>query len=672
MKKYISTLVLLLLFMLSACQQENEPTAEERFADYTKLWEEKKFEQMYAMLAEPSKEEFGKEEAVQRFKNIYDDLGIENVKVSFAKKEEEEKNQNKKETTIPFKVTMDSIAGEISFNYEAKLLKEEREEEGANWYVDWNQGFIFPQIKDGQGIGVATTKPERGEIFDRNGKGLAINAEFREIGVVPQGFGEKEAETKKQIAELLNMTVEQIDNALSAGWVKPDSYVPLKKIPAKEEEKISKLTSLPPVTTKETTGRYYPYGKAAAHLTGHIDKITAEDLEEMDAEKYNANSMIGRKGLELVFEKKLSGTPGAKIYAKNENGENTLIAQKEVVHGEDVNLTIDAELQKKLHESYQKKAGTATAINPKTGEALALVSYPAYDPNNYTYGFDPELHKKLQENTLQPLLNRFSKTYAPGSVIKPVTAGILLTSGTIDPQETMKIDGLQWAKEDGSWGNYKITRVSESEGPVDITNAMIRSDNIFFARAAIRMKPEEFRNGLANFGFSQEIPFEYPIQASQISNEDTFRDDLLVANTAYGQGELEMSLLHLAISYTPLFNEGNLLDPSLVKTEEAKAVWKENATDPQYNDLIKNALREVVVNPKGTARAADIDDVKLSGKTGTAELKRTLDEKGEENGWFVTYPTDNPELLVAMMVENVEEGSSEVVEQAAGVFQDIR
>ncbi|MFG6116707.1 penicillin-binding transpeptidase domain-containing protein [Halobacillus sp. MO56] len=669
MRKLSGALMIILLIITAACSNKDEPTAEERFTKYINLWQDQKFEEMYDMTAASSKEHYTKEEAVDRFKKIYQDFSIKDVEVTFEQKEEEEEEDKEKtEETIPFKVSMTSVAGDIEFDYEATLTKEEREADGEtkeNWYVNWNPGFIFPEIAEGQEVGLSTKNPVRGEIYDRNGNGLVINAEFLNIGVIPEQLGEEEAEMKQKISELLDMAVEDIDKKLSAGWVQknPGQFVPLKKIPADEKERIEKLVAMEPVSTQATTGRDYPYGEAAAHLTGYIRQVTAEDLEELDDEKYHANSMIGHGGLEGKMEDTLSGSPGVTIYAKSEEG-TTTIAETPVEHGEDVHLTIDAELQKKIYQSYEGKAGAAAAIHPTTGETLALVSSPAIDPNLRVYGTTKEL-----DDTGQPSLNRSMYTFAPGSTIKPVTAAIALSNGVIAPEETIDINGKTWAKEDGSWGNYEISRVTEFNGPVDVTNALIRSDNIFFARTALKMEQETFRAGLESFGFNQEIPIEYPVYNSQISNEDTFSDDLLMANTAYGQGQMEMSLIHLATAYTPFFNEGNLLKPTIVKGENTREIWKEGVTDPQYNDVIKNALRQVVAHEAGTARAANISGTSLSGKTGTAELKRTKDEEGKENGWFVVYPTENTDILLAMMKENAKSG--DVVKQAAGLFRNM-
>ncbi|MYL61213.1 penicillin-binding transpeptidase domain-containing protein, partial [Virgibacillus halodenitrificans] len=214
--------------------------------------------------------------------------------------------------TIPFKVTMQSIAGPITFDYEAKLVQEEKEEE-KDWFLQWDPGFIFPAMKDGGEVNLHTTAPQRGEILDRNQMQLAINAPVYEIGVIPEKMGPDSDKAKKELAGLLGMSVEEIDKALNANWVEPDLFVPLTKIPTTKEDLLDKLFQVNGVTNKEVTGRVYPAGKATAHLVGYVGKVTAEDLEEVEPGTYGPNDVIGKRGLEQLYEKQLRGEQGAQI-----------------------------------------------------------------------------------------------------------------------------------------------------------------------------------------------------------------------------------------------------------------------------------------------------------------------------------------------------------------------
>lgn len=598
MKKVILLFSMLLIIFLISCSND-EVTPNERFETYVKQWNKQKFKDMYNMLSTKTKETYSPENFIDRYDKIYGDLNISDLKIEMDKLDEEKLDtaMDEGKATIPFKVTMQSIAGPITFDYEAKLVQEEKEEE-KDWFLQWDPGFIFPAMKDGGEVNLHTTAPQRGEILDRNQMQLAINAPVYEIGVIPEKMGPDSDKAKKELAGLLGMSVEEIDKALNANWVEPDLFVPLTKIPTTKEDLLDKLFQVNGVTNKEVTGRVYPAGKATAHLVGYVGKVTAENLEEVEPGTYGPNDVIGKRGLEQLYEKQLRGEQGAQITITKDGEEETLLAEKPVKNGENVTVTIDVNVQEKIYKSFDGDAGTATAINPKTGETLALVSSPSFDPNDMLYGTSDSMWKDLQEDEKKPLLNRFSATFAPGSVIKPITGAIGLNNGTIKPGEGIKIEGLNWSNGKG-WGDYQVHRVSESNGPVDLTDALVRSDNIFFAMKAVEMGSEAYVKGLKQFGLSEKMPYEYPIAASTISSNGKLEDEVLLANSSYGQGELEMSSLHLATAYTTFLNGGSMLKPTLLTSEDKGQIWKKDLITKDQANHIQEALRKVV--EKGTA-----------------------------------------------------------------------
>ncbi|WP_226037112.1 penicillin-binding transpeptidase domain-containing protein [Aquibacillus saliphilus] len=671
MRKYLVLLPIALIFtVLIACSEE-EVKPEDRLEDYIQNWNDQNYSSMYDMISTDSQDQYPTEQFVDRYEKIYTDLEVENLNVTFDIPDNEE-TENEDETiqSFPIQVEMETLAGPITFDYQATMVQQEITEDEMSWFVSWDPGFIFPDLKEGGEIGIDSELPVRGQIFDRNQNGLAVNAGIYELGVVPERFGDNSDQQKEEIAELLELDVETINSALEAGWVEPHLFVPLKVMPTLNTEQAEELIAkVEPLTYQTTTGRIYPYGEATAHLTGYIGGITAEELEARDSTVYSPNDLIGKSGLESVFEKRLKGEKGVKIFVKHDAKENTVLAEKPVKNGDMINLTIDAELQREIYTSYQDDAGTAAAIHPKTGETLALVSSPSYDPNELAYGISTSNWEELQDDPKLPLQNRFSSTYAPGSTIKPITSAIGLKSGAIIPGEGIEINGLTWSKDD-SWGNNEVRRVSESNGPVDLTDALVRSDNIYFARKAIDMGSGTLVEGLNNFGFGEDIPFAYPITKSTVSNSGEIDREILLADTSYGQGEMQMSALHLALSFTPFLNDGTLLKPTLETSESTGEAWKTNLVSSDHAQLIQDVLRKVVSASNGTARDANIDNVQLSGKTGTAELKTSQDdEDGQENGWFVAYPAEH-DVLITMMVEGNSSGYA--VNKVADIFREIR
>ncbi|CDO03284.1 Beta-lactam-inducible penicillin-binding protein [Oceanobacillus picturae] len=673
MKKITIALAAIIMVVLAGCS-DDEVTPNERFDTYVKHWNEQEFSDAYGMLSSESTETYPTEEYVDRYNKIYEDLAISDLSISFSKLEEEELETAMEEgtATIPFEVAMESMAGPIEFDYEATLVQEGEEDE-QNWYVQWDPGFIFPELKDGGEISIQSEAPTRGEILDRNQMPLAINDKVNEIGIIPGKLGSNPEQSKEELSSLIGLSVDAIDEALNAAWVEPDLFVPLKKVPSTND--LSPLWEIDGVAGREVTGRVYPAGEAAGQLVGYIGNITAEELEEQEPGVYSANDMIGKRGLESLYEEQLKGKKGTRIEVIKENQEPIVLAETPVENGKNITLTIDVNVQESIFDSYEEDAGTAAAINPKTGETLALVSSPSFDPNEILYGTKANLWETLQEDEQQPLLNRFSSTFAPGSALKPITSAIGLKNGSIDPDEGLEIDGLTWSNGKG-WGDYAVRRVSESSGPVDLKDALVRSDNIYFAMQAVNMGSEAYVKGLKEFGFGEDLPYEYPFTASSISSDGKLDDEVLLANSSYGQGQLEMSSLHLATAYTTFLNEGNMIKPTLLTSEETAQVWKENLLDNDQANLMKDLLYEVGQSGTPSKYTAD-SEVGISGKTGTAELKLTTeDDSGEENGWFVGFPTKESEqdLLIAMMVENVKEkgGSVYTTKKVVDVFNELK
>jgi cell division protein FtsI/penicillin-binding protein 2 len=650
------------MLLLSACSEKPKP--EDRFAEYIDLWNTQKFTQMYDKLSSDTKASYEQKDFSERYKLIYESIGATNVNVSFVKPEEEVDVKDKQEISFPYSVSMDTVAGKIEFEHEAILVKEEIKE-GEDWFIKWNTGYIFPKLKEGQDVKITSIEPIRGQIFDRDGDALAQNGFVNEAGIVPGKLGEQRDQTIEQVANLLGMTSEEIEKKLNESWVKPDLLVPIKRVDPNNQELIDQLSVFEGVTfNKGIESRYYPLGESAAHLIGYVQTINAEELKELEAEGYTKNSKIGRVGLEQVYEKRLRGGNGWKIFIPD--GE--VIAEKDSVDGEDIYVTIDASFQRNVYAQLKGDAGTAIAIHPKTGETLVLASSPSYDPNDFIFGISAASWKEVNENPLKPLMARFNKTYSPGSTLKPFTAAIGLQSGVVKPKEKMKIEGKSWAKD--TWEGKTITRVSANLTDVNLQDAIVTSDNIYFARTALEIGNENFTKGLQSFGFGEEVPYEFPTRTSSITNEG-FTSEGLLADSGYGQGEIQISPVHLASTYSVFVNEGSMVKPYLEKkTNPTVEYWKENVISPENASLLLNSLVQVVEDPSGTAHEPIVEGIRIAGKTGTAELKASKEVEAQENGWFIGMKTDEPDLLIAMMIENVKgrNGSHYVIPKVKQLF----
>ena len=649
-------------FLPAACASqtvETKPQAspDTTFARFTEAWAGQDYSAMYQLLSSESKLSIAEADFTERYAKIMQ--GIEASELDFEMAADGlARSDDQASATIAFSVQMDTLAGRLDLTgYTMNLVQETASDANSKekiWTIHWSEELIFPGMGPTDKVRVRRIEPIRGEIFDRKGQGLAVNGELTTIGVVPSRFDPVREEALPQMAELLGISEERIEKALS-GASNPDWFYPVVTLAANANQLSAKLTAIDGVQYQKTAGRIYPAGASTGLLTGYIGPITAEELEKLAGKRYLATDRIGKMGLEQVYEERLRGQPGGEIIIVGEDGQRVKqqIALRDAVDGETIQLTIDLSTQYALYRQMQADAGAAAAVDPLSGEILALVSTPSFDPN-LLQTYVPDAVQTSWNEAVKPYFSsRFKQVYAPGSVFKLVTAAIGLNTGTLDPEEALEISGLKW-RPDSSWGTYAVTRVKDPGQPIDLLRAFLYSDNIYFAQQALAIGDAAFVQGAQGFGIGEDLPVDYPFNPSQLAN-DGLANPVLLADTGYGQGEVLVSPLHLALFYSTLATEGNLLKPFLEYREgNEPEVWKKQAIAAKHVPLLTEALLAVVEDPAGTGYTKDGSDHRLLGKTGTAELKQSLeDESAEENGWFVALNVDEPRLAIAMMIEDV-------------------
>lgn len=658
----------------------NVPDAspEETLKEYMSYISNQKYEQMYEMIDVGASGNICQEDFVKRNSAIYEGIGVDNIKIHITSYDKEQKE-------ICYETSMDTVAGNVTFENNVSFIQEK-----GTYKLVWSDSLIFPELDSTDKVKVSVTNAERGQILDRNGRVLAGKGVASSVGVVP-GKLENRDDAISQLADLLEMKVEDIERKLSAKWVKEDSFVPLKTIPKVDELKLlslkpdketlaekerhEKLLEIPGVKISDIGIREYPLGEAAAHLVGYVQNVTAEDLEEHDGEGYTSNSVIGKSGMEGLFEKELKGQNGCSITIVYSNGNKKKIIVSTIVeNGKDIKLTIDSNLQKELYEQFKDDKSCSVAINQYTGEVLALVSTPSYDNNDFIRGMSSEKWNALNEDENKPMYNRFRQVWCPGSTFKPIIAAIGLTTGAIDPNEDYGNEGLSWQK-DSSWGSYHVTTLHAYE-PVILKNALIYSDNIYFAKAALKIGERDMESSLTKLGFNEELPFDIKVAKSQFSNTDKIEKEIQLADSGYGQGQILVNPLHMACIYSAFCNEGNMIKPYLTYKEDAiPNVWVTAAFTKDAAQMVLEDTKEVINNPHGTGYAACRTDITLAGKTGTAEIKASKeDTTGTELGWFSVFTTDenmDRPIMIISMVEDVKGrgGSGYVVKKDSQVLE---
>ena len=619
------------------------------FASYIN---DKKYEDMYSLLSSKSKANISEEDFIKRNKNIYEGIEAKNFSVDIQSIENE-----KKLAKVTYKNSMDTMSGHVDFVNTVTLeLNEEKE-----YKIDWTSNLIFLELNTEDKVRVKTIEAKRGSILDRNGEYLATNGVASKIGLVPGKMSDNREEDIAKIAELLNMTSDGINSELSASYVKADTFVPLKTVGKNEMELKNKLLEIKGIKIIDADERIYPQGVSTSQLVGYIQPINAEELKEKAKDGYTSSSKIGKYGLERAYESTLRAVNGSEIYIEDANGnKKTSIAKQEQKDGQDVKLTIDSKLQQTVYEQFKDDKSAVVVMNPKTGEVLALASCPSFDSNDFSLGMTTADYKNLTENPDNLLYNRYLATYAPGSSFKPIIGAIGLTTGAFSADDDFGRSGTKW-QNDSSWGDFYITTLSTYNGPANLKNALIHSDNIYFAKAALKIGGKNLINSLKNIGFGQQIEFPQTISKSSYSNSESFTNETQLANSGYGQGEVLVNPIHMAMMYSAFVNEGNMIMPYLEYKENASSqtakYYKENAFSKEAANEVRDGLIQVVENPSGTAHSAKIEGKTIAGKTGTAEIKQSKDDtEGTEIGWFNAFnvgESDESLLLVVSMVENV-------------------
>ena len=617
---------------------------EQVVTEYFELLKKKDYKQMYQMLDQKTVYTPTQKYFVEKHKEIYDVINPSNIQVRVI---------DEKDNMVQYQISMDTVAGKVKYKNKVEIKNEQ---------IKFNKQLIFDEFSDKNKVKVITTQPFRGYILDRNGKYLAKQGNAYSVGLVRGKLnGENDY---AQIAKYLEINVENIQKKMSASWIKDDSFVPIKNISEQAKNQLIQqgILNIKGVKINTISMRVYPYDKITSPIIGYVQNVNSEDLKNHKNEGYNSTSVIGRSGIEAAYEKQLRGITSGQIdlVDKNDKVITNLCYKKVKMSPQDITLTIDIDLQQSLYNEYQNDKSASVALNPKTGEVLALVSTPSYSNNDFVLGLSTDKWNALNNDSNQPMMSRYKQAYTPGSTMKPITAAIGLETKTIDADKDLGAKD-KWQK-DSSWGNYYVTTL-HAPSPNNLKNAITYSDNVYFARSAVNIGKENLFKYYKNLKIGEKIPFELALNKSQYINKNQKVNDRLIADSGYGQGQILMNPVQLASIYSAFVNEGSIYQPHIVQ-EETKT-WIKNVFSKETTKTIKEYLINVIADEKGTGHSIYHDNVTLVGKTGTAEIKQSQsDTTGTELGWFTVMTTDSKQpLLITTMVEDVKDrgGSGYVV-----------
>jgi len=532
-------------------------------------------------------------------------------------------------------------------------------------------------------IALVPAPPGRGLIFDRNGVLLAENVSAYTLEIAPKGAAKLE-ETIAALSGIVEITPRdrQRFRRLLEDSRSTDS-VPLKV--RLTDEEVARLAAqrfrFPGVEIRARLFRSYPLGETAAHVIGHIGRISQEDKRRLEEQErlsaYAGSTHIGKVGVELSYESLLHGQVGAEEVEVSAGGRIVrTLSRQPPVPGANLVLSIDVRLQKLAEELYGDRRGALVAIEPKTGDVLALVSRPSFDPNLFVDGIDSQTWQSLNEDPDKPLLNRpLRGAYPPGSTYKPFMALAALTTGARTPQDTISDPGYF------QLGNHRFRDSKPSgHGTVDLRKSIVVSSDTYYYKAAYDMGVDRIHDFMKPWGFGQLTGIDLEHESAGILPSTQWKLKRYkqkwypgeTPSIGIGQGYNAFTMLQLAHATATLANDGIVMKPHVVQSIEDPVTHARRRTVPtesyrialrrEYLDLVRGAMADV--NRFGTGRIAFANtEYVAAGKTGTAQVigikqgerydARRVAERHRDHSLFMAFaPLEDPKIAIALIVEN--------------------
>jgi penicillin-binding protein 2 len=569
------------------------------------------------------------------------------------------------------------------------------------WLQVYRHDEFHAQAEDNR-IAVVPVPPARGLIYDRNGVLLAENVSAYTLELAPRQITNIEA-TIDGLAQLIEIGPRErrrfkrlYDDTKNSEWL------PLKsKLTDEEVARVAaNLYRFEGVDVRARLFRNYPLGDTASHVIGYIGRISPEEKRKLEesgtASQYAGSTHMGKVGVELSYESILRGDAGFDEVEVSAGGRAVRSLSRSPAHtGSNLMLSIDVRLQKLVEDWYGNRKGALVAIEPATGDVLAFVSKPTYDPNLFIDGIDPQTWQALNEDPAKPLLNRpLRGTYPPGSTYKPFMALAVLETGTRSPQTTIYDPGYFML------GGHRFRDSNpRGNGAVDLKKSIVVSSDTYFYGAAYEMGVDRIHDFMKPWGFGQLTGIDLSNEVTGIlpSSEWKMKRYKLkwlpgeTPSVGIGQGYNTFTMLQLAHATAILANGGKVIKPHVVKQvhnpsngSRTPTVSGESYTiplKPQYLALVRQGMVEV--NRVGTGRAAFAGaEYVAAGKTGTAQVigikqnerydARRIAERFRDHSLFMAFaPVDNPKVALALIVENGGFGAQAAAPIARKVFDYV-
>ena len=536
---------------------------------------------------------------------------------------------------------------------------------GRLFYVQIVQGKYYAQLAQENRVRLITTREERGRIVDRQGRILAGSKLSYSIALQPSAHQPTEWTTiLSRLSKILDIPTADLQNRLNQATNRSQWAVVVKRgINAAQVTQIKEqLSSFQGVEVRQDLMRHYPNGTLAAHVLGYVGEIDAETMKARQGQEYHFGDLLGKAGIEAVYESQLRGQQGGQQVEVNGVGQIIRkLADKPAQPGQEIQLTLDLELQKAAEVALGDRIGAIVALNPMTGEVLAMASRPDFDPNLFTKQISSQAWQQLQAKQF-PFVNRALQAYPPASTFKIITTIAALESSkyrantVLDTYPYLSIGGSQiWESNRSGFGR------------VGFVDALAWSSNTFFSQVAVGIGATPILDWAKRFGLGQNTGIELSAEEAHgfVPSPDWKQKQLKegwyvgdTINTSIGQGMMQVTPLQAAIMFAAVGNGGYRVQPFLVKKNPAISVRQQKKSlnlKPETLRVLQAGLRSVV--SKGTGQA--LNETRLppvSGKSGTAE-----DPPRPTHAWFGAYaPSDKPEIVVVAFAENAGGGGGAI------------
>ncbi len=651
------------------------PRAELAAMTFTRTWERGEFNSLYDQISSTSRAQLSREELVQQFRQAYADAAIFSTQVQIRSV-----LQKEREAQVAFHEIYNSAAvGLFEADNTFSMVFE-----GDRWLVNWSPGLIWPGLRAGSRFYITEKRPSRGNIYDRNGLGLAVEGQVVTLGVVP-GQLEDETATVMTLSRATGMPLQEIRKRM--GKAKPDWFVPLKDLSAEAyQQNAAFLENLPGVVLRQSYVRAYSGGPLAAHVVGYLGKIQEDDLEVWKQKGYRGDENVGRGGLERWGEAYLTGRKGGVLTIIDAQGQaSSIIAERSPMPSRNIYATIDRALQSAAQTVLGDQVGAIVALDPRDGQVLAMVSTPSFDPNQFVGEVNPATWQSLLADPRHPLLNRAAQgVYPPASLFKIISTTAALEAGGYAPTSPFQCNGI-WFGLGARWA--KTCWLRSGHGAIDLAAGLTGScDVVFYEIGKHLHELEDGPNILAQyaraFGLGRATGLEGFNEATGVVPDANWKTQTLreswypgdTVNMAIGQGYTLVTPLQMAVMFSAVANGGVLYTPQIVlrvdaSEGESEIVFQRKETGrlplkSENLDMIRQSLLAVTSGARGTALYAfEGFPISVAGKTGTAEHSAE-----EPHAWFAGYaPADNPQITVVVLVEEGGEGSK----TAAPIFRRV-